>query len=362
MTTFQLEVVILVTIGGGLTLYWLLGGADFGGGVWDLLAIGPLRERERALISDAIGPVWEANHVWLIFVVTGLLAAFPSAFASLGFALYVPFSIAIGGIVFRGAAFAFRSWGDRGSTWQRTWTRVFGVASIVTPLALGAAAGAVASGRIRVAASTVVAPLWGSWTGPLSIVTGLLALASCAFLAASYLTVEATQRDDHVMEEVFRRRRVTAAVARDAHTSVALRSAVGRGWHRIPMGGHATPLPVRAGRRGGRGRIRRHGMGGRAVAVPHRPRSDGRGGGCSGERPPTARRRLRSRQPAPGSVPVRVVPGLQGERRGERHHLVPLTRRTPVNDVTTVVPSCERRSAHRAGRRSRTRTPEHRRT
>ena len=206
MTTFQLEVAILVVIGGGLTLYWLLGGADFGGGVWDLMAIGPMRERERALISDAIGPVWEANHVWLIFVVTGLLAAFPAAFASLGFALYVPFSIAIAGIVFRGAAFAFRSWGDRGSAWQRTWTRVFGVASIVTPLALGAAAGAIASGRIRVAGSTVVAPLWGSWTGPLSIVTGMLALASCAFLAASYLTVEATQRDDRVMEEVFRRR------------------------------------------------------------------------------------------------------------------------------------------------------------
>ncbi len=206
MTTFQLEVVILIAIGGGLTLYWLLGGADFGGGVWDLLAIGSVGERERALISDAIGPVWEANHVWLIFVITGLLAAFPSAFASLGFALYVPFSIAIAGIVFRGAAFAFRSWGDRGSAWQRTWTRVFGVASIVTPLALGAAAGAVASGRIRVAGSTVVASLWGSWTGPLSIVTGLLALASCAFLAASYLTVEAMQRDDLVMEEVFRRR------------------------------------------------------------------------------------------------------------------------------------------------------------
>jgi len=206
MTTFQLEVAILTAIGGGLTLYWLLGGADFGGGVWDLLAFGPLRERERALISDAIGPVWEANHVWLIFVVTGLLAAFPSAFASLGFALYVPFSIAIAGIVFRGAAFAFRSWGDRGSAWQRTWTRVFGVASIVTPLALGAAAGAVASGRIRVAGSTVVASLWGSWTGPLSIVTGFLALASCSFLAASYLTVEATQRHDLVMQEVFRRR------------------------------------------------------------------------------------------------------------------------------------------------------------
>ena len=75
MTSFQLEIAILIAIGGGLTLYWLLGGADFGGGVWDLLAVGPIGEPQRALISEAIGPVWEANHVWLIFVLTGLLAA-----------------------------------------------------------------------------------------------------------------------------------------------------------------------------------------------------------------------------------------------------------------------------------------------
>jgi cytochrome d ubiquinol oxidase subunit II len=245
MTTFQLEVAILVAIGGGLTLYWLLGGADFGGGVWDLLAIGPIRERERALISEAIGPVWEANHVWLIFVVTGLLAAFPPAFASLGFALYVPFSIAIAGIVFRGAAFAFRSWGDRGSPWQRTWTRVFGVASIVTPLALGAAAGAIASGRIHVEGTTVVASLWGSWTGPVSIVTALLALASCAFLAASYLTVEATQRDDRVMEEVFRRRALVSGVVSGGLALLGLvvvRSDAPELWHGMLV--RAWPLAV----------------------------------------------------------------------------------------------------------------------
>jgi cytochrome bd ubiquinol oxidase subunit II len=243
MTSFELEVAILIAIGGGLTLYWLLGGADFGGGVWDLFAVGPLRDRQRSLISEAIGPVWEANHVWLIFVLTGLLAAFPPAFASLAFALYVPFSIAIAGIVFRGAAFAFRSWGDRGSPWQRTWTRVFGVASIVTPLAFGAAAGAIASGRISVTGTTVEAPLWGTWTGPVSIVTALLALTSCAFLAASYLTVEANGRADHVMEEDFRRRALGSGVAAGiiaAAGLLVLRTDAPEVWH--GMVSRAWPL------------------------------------------------------------------------------------------------------------------------
>ena len=234
MTSFQLEVAILIAIGGGLTLYWLLGGADFGGGVWDLLAVGPLGEPQRALISEAIGPVWEANHVWLIFVLTGLLAAFPPAFASLAFALYIPFSIAIAGIVFRGAAFAFRSWGDRGSRWQFVWTRVFGVASIVTPLAFGAAAGAIASGRITVNGTTVEASLWGAWTGPLSIVTAVLALASCAFLAASYLTVEARSRADRAMEEAFRRRALASGVVAGAVAALGLlvvRSEAPELWH-----------------------------------------------------------------------------------------------------------------------------------
>ena len=106
MSQAALEVLLLLAIGAGLTLYVLLGGADFGGGVWDLLAHGPARERERSLIAAAIGPVWESNHVWLIFVVTAFFAAFPPAFAALGVALYLPFGIAIVGIVMRGAAFA----------------------------------------------------------------------------------------------------------------------------------------------------------------------------------------------------------------------------------------------------------------
>jgi cytochrome d ubiquinol oxidase subunit II len=222
VTATALEVCVLLAIGAGLTLYVLLGGADFGGGVWDLLAHGPTRERERSLISTAIGPVWEANHVWLIFVVTALFAGFPSAFAALGVALYVPFGIAIGGIVMRGAAFAFRAYGEPDTGWQRAWTRVFGVASLVTPLALGMSAAAIASGRIRIDGDTVNADLVAVWTGPLSWVAGLLSLAMCAFLAATYLTVEAVQHGDKELEGRFRRRALGAGLLAGALAGVGL--------------------------------------------------------------------------------------------------------------------------------------------
>jgi len=195
MSATALEVTLLLAIGAGLVLYVLLGGADFGGGVWDLVAHGRTRERERSLISAAIGPVWEANHVWLIFVVTALFAGFPGAFAALGVALYLPFGIAIAGIVMRGGAFAFRAYGEPNTGWQRGWTRVFGIASLVTPVVLGMSAAAIASGRIHVDGDVVRADLVGAWTGPLSWVAGLLSLVMCAFLAATYLTVEAVQRE-----------------------------------------------------------------------------------------------------------------------------------------------------------------------
>jgi cytochrome d ubiquinol oxidase subunit II len=207
------EVLILGALWIGLTLYGLLGGADFGGGVWSALASGPTKERQRALIAKAIAPVWEANHVWLIFVVTGLFAAFPRVFEVLSIALYLPFSIALGGIVLRGAAFAFRSHGDSDSGWQRTWTQIFGIASLISPLALGAAAGAIAAGRIRVQGDIVdagVVSVWASW---LPLMTGLLGLAVCAYLAASYLTVEAVAAGDSELAETFRRRALAGGVA-----------------------------------------------------------------------------------------------------------------------------------------------------
>ena len=115
-----------------LTAYVLMGGADFGGGVWDLLASGSRKARQRDLIAHAIGPVWEANHVWLILAVVLLFTCFPSAFARIAIALHVPLTLMLIGIVLRGSAFVFRSYGGGGG-------RVFAVASLVTPVLLGVA-------------------------------------------------------------------------------------------------------------------------------------------------------------------------------------------------------------------------------
>jgi cytochrome bd ubiquinol oxidase subunit II len=196
---------MLFVIGGGATAYLLLGGADFGGGILDLMATGQSAERQRATIAGAIAPVWEANHVWVIFVMTSLLAAFPAAFARLGVGLYVPFSVALLGIVFRGAAFAFRSHGDPGSSWQRRWTRVFGVASLITPIALAAGAGAIASGEVGAGALSI-------WTSAVPLLTAGLALVMCAFLAASYLTVESADAGDRELESIFRSRAILFGV------------------------------------------------------------------------------------------------------------------------------------------------------
>jgi cytochrome bd ubiquinol oxidase subunit II len=218
----SLEATILGIVWVGLTLYVLLGGADFGGGVWDLFASGERTQRQRDLISAAIGPVWEANHVWLIFVLTGLLSAFPVVFADLSIALYLPFSLALIGIVLRGSAFAFRSHGQPDSAWQRSWTRVFGIASLVTPFVLGAAAASIASGRIRIVDGEVRAGLVSSWTSVLSLFGGLFAVTICAYLAATYLTVEAVQRREEELEGDFRGRALVAGVVAGALAAAGL--------------------------------------------------------------------------------------------------------------------------------------------
>jgi len=139
---------------GALTAYVLLGGADFGGGVWDLLASGPRKREQRALIAEAIGPIWEANHVWLIIVIVVLFTCFPVAFARLAIALHIPLSLMLIGIVLRGSAFVFRSHyghdpepGDPGTS--RRWGRVFAIASAGTPVLLGLCVGALAAGTLR---------------------------------------------------------------------------------------------------------------------------------------------------------------------------------------------------------------------
>jgi len=211
---------VLAFIGLGMTLYLLLGGADFGGGMWDLLASGATRERQRTLVAEAIGPVWEVNHVWLIFVLAGLLAAFPAAVSAIGVGLYLPILLAGLGIVFRGSGFAFAHTGP--GSWQRVWGRVFGIASLVTPFFLGAAAAAAGTGRIRVHDGVVRAGAISAWTSPLSIVVGLLLVAMCSYLAATYLIVEAHGRRETELEEAFRRRAIVTAMVAGALAAVGL--------------------------------------------------------------------------------------------------------------------------------------------
>ena len=188
-----------------LVLYLLFGGADFGGGVWDLLASGPRKAAQRETIERAIGPIWEANHVWLILVVVVVFAAFPRAFAALSIALHVPLTLFLLGVVFRGSSFAFRSF-DAGLG-RRRYGLPFSIASVVSPVLLGMVVGTVASGRIEVTGRSVIsAPL--AWLAPFPLATGLLALALCAYLAATYLTVEARTPE---LADDFRRRALIAA-------------------------------------------------------------------------------------------------------------------------------------------------------
>jgi cytochrome d ubiquinol oxidase subunit II len=190
-----------------LNAYVLLAGADFGGGVWDLLASGPRRERQRSLIAHAIGPIWEANHVWLILVLVLLFTCFPPVFARLSIVLHVPLSLMLVGIVLRGSAFTLRSYGATDDVTQRRWGTLFAIASTVTPVLLGVCVGAVAAGRV----GPVVASDWTTgyvrpWLAPFPLAVGALTLAAFAYLAAAYLTVEAADAADAPLTDDFRRR------------------------------------------------------------------------------------------------------------------------------------------------------------
>ena len=194
----------------GLTAYALLGGADFGAGFWDLLAGGTARGRSpRRLIEHSIGPVWEANHVWLIFVLVVLWTSFPPAFAAIASTLYIPLTLAALGIIARGAAFAFRHSVDQLAL-QRLFGASFAFSSVTTPLFLGAIAGAVASGRVPpgIATGDVIT----SWLNPTSILGGVIAVGACAFLAAVYLCADAERHSDRELVEYFRTRAIVTAV------------------------------------------------------------------------------------------------------------------------------------------------------
>ena len=202
-----------------LTIYALSGGADFGAGVWDLLASGPRAGAQRELIAHAIGPIWEANNVWLVLVIVVLFTGFPSAFAAILTALFVPMCLILIGIVLRGSAFAFRSQLPRRGPTEMLLTRAFAVGSIITPIMLGVSLGTLASGRIQLHNGLVTGGFFDTWQMPFAWAVGALALALFAYLAALYLTVES---GDEALRSDFRARALAAGVATGALAVVVL--------------------------------------------------------------------------------------------------------------------------------------------
>jgi cytochrome d ubiquinol oxidase subunit II len=211
---FPFELIVGSSLVGALTFYLLTGGADFGAGIWSLFSFGRNGRKQRALIDQAIGPIWEANHVWLIIAVTILFTAFPAAFAVIATGLHIPLSLMLVGIVLRGTAFAVRTHditarADGSSATPEIWRYVFAGSSVFTPALLGIILGAVSSGRLTPVTGSesftdrFVAP----WLSAFPLTVGLLTTVLVAYLAAVYLLVEA---QDPELRKLFTRRAMVA--------------------------------------------------------------------------------------------------------------------------------------------------------
>ncbi|MEZ4267042.1 MAG: cytochrome d ubiquinol oxidase subunit II [Myxococcota bacterium] len=287
-----------------LALYMVSGGADFGGGVWDLFATGPRRERQRVLIETSIAPIWEANHVWLILVIVLLFTAFPRGFADILTGLHVPLSLMLLGIIARGSAFVFRHYGQYDARGHARWGTVFAVSSLVTPVFLGACLATLATGDMLLIAGRPQPGTLTAWLGLLPLAAGLFTLALCAYLAAVYLTVEA---DDPSLKDDFRRRALItgALVAATAAASAAAAHHAAAPFAKALFASPWSPRPP------ARNRPRRHRRPRRAVHPPLPPRPRPR-------RPadPAHRRRLR---PRPAPLPRPPPPHLRRRRRPRRH-------------------------------------------
>jgi cytochrome bd ubiquinol oxidase subunit II len=243
----------------GIAAYAVLAGADFGAGIWILLS----RERDEELrdhARHAMGPVWEANHVWLIFVIVVAWTCYPTALASVTSTLSIPLFLAAVGIVLRGTAYALRAQVERGQLATRI-ERLLGASSILTPFALGAAVGGIASGRVPV--GNAAGDPWSSWLNPTGLTIGALSVATSWYLATVYLAADSARIGDLELVRAFRRRALVLGVVAGALALAALIvvrddarpiwDGLTSGWGLVPLivsglGGAATLLLVRAGR------------------------------------------------------------------------------------------------------------------
>ena len=197
----------------GVVVYALFAGADFGSGFYDLTAGFDERGSElRTLVDTSIGPVWEANHVWLIYILVMWWTGFPATFAAATSTLFIPLVLALAGIVLRGASFAFRKYSETFAQ-ARLFGAIFGASSVITPFFLGAAAGAIASGRVP---AEGYGDLIDSWINPTSMVGGCLAVTTCVFLAGVFLTADAARSGDVGLAERLRMRTLAVGIATGA--------------------------------------------------------------------------------------------------------------------------------------------------
>ena len=202
-----------VILWAGVTFYALFGGADFGGGFWDLVAGGAERgERPRATIQRSLTPVWEANHVWLIFILVVLWTAFPSAFYAVMTTLYVPITVAAFGIILRGSGFAFRK-SIEGLSGRRAAGATFAISSLLTPFFMGTVVGAIAAENVPADGN---GDAFSSWLQPLPLLIGVLFVVGGAYLAAIFLVGDSRRAGEADMERYFERRALGAAVVAGA--------------------------------------------------------------------------------------------------------------------------------------------------
>ncbi len=203
----------------GATFYALFGGADFGGGFWDLVAGDAERgERPRTLIQRSLTPVWEANHVWLIFILVVLWTAFPPAFSAIFSTLYVPIALAALGIVLRGAGFAFRKQVE-GLPARRALGATFALSSVLTPFFMGTVVGAIATGNVPAEGN---GDAFSSWLEPLPLLTGAMFVATGAYLAAVFLVGDARRAGEADLERYFVRRALVAAAVAGLAAAIGL--------------------------------------------------------------------------------------------------------------------------------------------
>ena len=216
----------------GLALYAVLGGADFGAGFWQLIAgKGESGDEIRSHARHAMAPVWEANNVWLIFVLVVIWTGFPEAFGSIAETLSIPFFVAGLGIVLRGGAYAVRE-AESDSRWKRPLDLVFAVSSILTPFALGTMIGGIASERVSV--GNTAGSHVSSWLNATSIEVGLLAVATAAYTSAVFLSADAERQGSPALAERFRTRALAAGIVAGAVATAGifvLHSDAGAGNH-----------------------------------------------------------------------------------------------------------------------------------